>query len=204
MCVVYRMERIKFVQYGDGSRRKYVTIGENTWMLVIPSYQWSPKVSRSVRYWIAEMFKGNETSFKYGDITKVPTPNHNQCCICNQVFQSRHSLVYHAKRCQEGMNPLLEENVNQRQYPFSDSSLSPSSRYTFYKTTLDIYDILMDCLESKKKSSDKFIQQILKMKILWKKLQEQIRESSTRISLWEDVKTMLLDKQLELEQSHKL
>lgn len=199
------MESAKFIQYADGSRRKYIFTDKTTWIIIIPSYQWSPKASRSARYWITEILKGNQNVFKYGEVINVnePIQNHNQCCICKQQFPNRRFLVYHAKRCQEDITSQTEI-INQRNYPFYESALSPENRHLFYKTMIEIYQILLDCLETKKKSGDKFIQQILKMKILWKKLQEQIRDPSIRIDLWEDVKTMLLDKQLEIEQHHEL
>jgi hypothetical protein len=97
------------------------------------------------------------------------------------------------------------------------------SKQTFYRVLVDIYDILSDALEgdneeeqesteeleeekytkkemSKLKKSQKFIRKLERIQPLWESLKDKIQDERCRNELWEDLKTLLLDRQIEIEQ----
>lgn len=104
------------------------------------------------------------------------------------------------------------------------------SRQTFYKVLVNMCDILSDALEDDEtneqnsvvkdgtdsdsdnedkhigreirrlRNCDKFIRKINKIRPLWHKFREKISNPEQRTDLWEDLKTLLLDKQLAIEQ----
>lgn len=50
------------------------------------------------------------------------------------------------------------------------------------------------------RNSSRFLQKINRIRPLWERFREQIREPTQRVDLWEDLKTLLLDRQLAIEQ----
>jgi hypothetical protein len=104
------------------------------------------------------------------------------------------------------------------------------SRQTFYKVLVSMCDILSDALEEDEsleevpteklekevdtenedehigreirrlRNCDKFIRKINKIRPLWNKFREKISNPEQRTDLWEDLKTLLLDRQLAIEQ----
>lgn len=50
------------------------------------------------------------------------------------------------------------------------------------------------------RNSDHFIRKINRIRPIWEKFREKIDDSSQRVDLWEDLKTLLLDRQLAIEQ----
>lgn len=100
------------------------------------------------------------------------------------------------------------------------------SRHTFYKVLISICDILSDALEEEDmpedgedsdsdsedrhigreirrlRNSDRFIKKINRIRPLWNKFREKIQNPEQRTDLWEDLKTLLLDRQLAIEQGY--
>jgi len=99
------------------------------------------------------------------------------------------------------------------------------SKQTFYKVLIDIYDILSDALENdlsepeqtdddipdeerlhifneltKLKGNARFIQKLEKIRPIWEDFREKIDDHEQRNDLWEDLKTLLLDRRLAIEQ----
>lgn len=99
------------------------------------------------------------------------------------------------------------------------------SKQTFYKVLIDIYDILSDALENdlsepeqtdddipdeerlhifneltKLKANARFIQKLEKIRPIWEDFREKIDDHEQRNDLWEDLKTLLLDRRLAIEQ----
>lgn len=98
------------------------------------------------------------------------------------------------------------------------------SKQTFYKVMIDIYDILCDALEKdeeiegdviegvvpeedhvvneirKLHSMETFTKKLQKIQPIWNRFRSHIDNQETRIDMWEDLKTFLLDRQLAIEQ----
>jgi hypothetical protein len=98
------------------------------------------------------------------------------------------------------------------------------SKQTFYKVLIDIYDILSDALENdlsepetseetpdeerlhiyneltKLKANSRFIQKLERIRPIWEDFRDKIDDQEQRNDLWEDLKTLLLDRRLAIEQ----
>jgi len=100
------------------------------------------------------------------------------------------------------------------------------SKQTFYRVLLEIYDILCDALENdledslpdpddnrtpeeqshisneikKLKTNQRFIQKLERIRPVWDDFREKINDHDHRNELWEDLKTLLLDRHLAIEQ----
>lgn len=91
------------------------------------------------------------------------------------------------------------------------------SKQTFYKVVIDIYEILCDALTEddeifdgthpeveKARKSERFLQKIDRIRPLWEdfrvKMQEDVENPEILGELWEDLKTLLLDRKLCAEQ----
>ena len=98
------------------------------------------------------------------------------------------------------------------------------SRQTFYKVLVSICDILSEALEEEEEEDDKrdeedheddghidreirrlrnserFVHKINQIRPLWDTLREKITDPEQRVDLWEDLKTLLLDRQLAVSQ----
>lgn len=95
------------------------------------------------------------------------------------------------------------------------------SKQTFYKVLIDIYDILCDALTEeaelhnelhpeveKARRSQRFLEKVKKIRPLWEEFRKKMREEDSPEgddpevvkNLWEDLKTMLLDRKLCAEQ----
>lgn len=90
------------------------------------------------------------------------------------------------------------------------------SKQTFYKVLLDIYDIMSDALtddideededipgEIKTfQQSERFLRKIERIRPIWREFQDKVDDHNPQImnDLWEDLKTLLLDRQLGIEQ----
>lgn len=103
------------------------------------------------------------------------------------------------------------------------------SKKTFYKVLLDIHDVLADALENdvedteepltdesipederahtynelvRLKRHDRFIKKLERIRPIWEDFREKINDQEQRSDLWEDLKTMLLDRQLAIDQGY--
>jgi hypothetical protein len=100
------------------------------------------------------------------------------------------------------------------------------SKQTFYRVLLEIYDILCDALENdledslpdpddnrtpeeqshisneikKLRNNERFIQKLERIRPVWDDFREKINDHDHRNELWEDLKTLLLDRHLAIEQ----
>ena len=98
------------------------------------------------------------------------------------------------------------------------------SRQTFYKVLVSICDILSEALEEEEqdmeridddeqddgghidreirrlRTSERFVHKINQIRPLWDTLREKITDPEQRVDLWEDLKTLLLDRQLAVSQ----
>ena len=94
------------------------------------------------------------------------------------------------------------------------------SKQTFYKVVYDIYEVLSDALEEDEpepildnsanehvkiqikslRNSERFIKKIEKIRPIWEDFRDTINNQDIRTELWEDLKTLLLDRQLAIEQ----
>jgi hypothetical protein len=88
------------------------------------------------------------------------------------------------------------------------------SKQTFYQVLVDIYDILSDALSSDDdddtivdeirsfRESERFIRKIGRIRPIWERFRQKIQSDDKEVmnDLWEDLKTMLLDRQLAIEQ----
>lgn len=97
------------------------------------------------------------------------------------------------------------------------------SKQTFYRVLVDIHDILSEALDEdgddddsdsdetddekhtrkqikRLRQADRFINKLQRIRPLWKKVQDKIVDPEKRMEMWEDLKTLLLDRQLALEQ----
>lgn len=104
-----------------------------------------------------------------------------------------------------------------------------ASKQTFYKVLIDIHDVLSDALENddedfefpvvnedipeeermhthnellKLRKNARFIQKLERIRPIWEDFREKIDDQEQRTDLWEDLKTMLLDRQLAIEQGY--
>lgn len=116
-------------------------------------------------------------------------------------------------------------NLDNRLQVFEEGRwMIKGSKQTFYKVLINICDILSDALEEEEdlpveedsdsenedhhigreirrlRNSNRFLQKINRIRPLWEKFREQIRDPDQRVDLWEDLKTLLLDRQLAIEQ----
>ena len=129
----------------------------------------------------------------------------------------------------ENKNLRLENRkmINKRMRVFEEGRWKTrDSKHTFYKVIIDIYDILCDALEIEEEQeedepsskedvpenehveneirklheTETFTEKLQKIKPLWRSFQENLDSQQSRIDMWEDLKTLLLDRQLEIEQ----
>jgi hypothetical protein len=136
----------------------------------------------------------------------------------NDNFPENKNLQIDAKR-----------NIDERMQVFEEGRWTiKGSKQTFYKVLVSVCDILSEALEEddnvgestpeeyesdsdnedthigkqirRLRNSDKFIRKINKIRPLWHKFREKISNPEQRTDLWEDLKTLLLDRQLAIEQ----
>lgn len=88
------------------------------------------------------------------------------------------------------------------------------SKQTFYQVLVDIYDILSDALSSDEddetiadeirtfRESDRFMKKIGRIRPIWERFRQKLQNDDKDVmnDLWEDLKTLLLDRQLAIEQ----
>lgn len=88
------------------------------------------------------------------------------------------------------------------------------SKQTFYKVLVDIYEVMSDALSEDEddddvpdkikefQRSERFLRKIRRIRPIWKTFQDKMNEHDQEImnEYWEDLKTLLLDKQLGIEQ----
>ena len=104
------------------------------------------------------------------------------------------------------------------------------SKQTFYRVLVDIYDILCDALEGdgegdtessdttnttavdddderytkeeilKLRKSQRFLNKLKNIQPIWEEFKDKTQDESCRNELWEDLKTLLLDRQMAIEQ----
>jgi hypothetical protein len=153
----------------------------------------------------------------YGVLSHIPSaiPIMMKTKHFNDKFPENRNLRIDTKR-----------NLDNRLQVFEEGRwMVKGSKQTFYKVLINICDILSDALEEDEKvnqdpldpdseneeqhigreirrlrNSNRFLQKINRIRPLWEKFREQIREPSQRVDLWEDLKTLLLDRQLAIEQ----
>jgi hypothetical protein len=118
-----------------------------------------------------------------------------------------------------------KKNINKRLQVFEDGRWKiKDSKHTFYKVIVDIYDILSDALENEGEEdgegegegegenhvhmeirklcqSQRFVHKLQRIRPIWNTFKESMNNQELRIDLWEELKTLLLDRQLEIEQS---
>ena len=99
-----------------------------------------------------------------------------------------------------------------------------NSKQTFYKVLINICDILSDALEEEEeikedaddesdedeghidkeikrlRTSERFLHKINQIRPLWESIREKIGNADDRVDLWEDLKTLLLDRHLAIQQ----
>jgi hypothetical protein len=112
---------------------------------------------------------------------------------------------------------LSSRDINKRLQVYSDGRWRlKDSKQTFYKVLVDIYDILSDALSDEIDEDDedipseireihksqRFVNKIRLIRPIWKQFQDKIDDSDVSImsEYWEDLKTLLLDRQLGIEQ----
>ena len=126
----------------------------------------------------------------------------------------------------ENKNLRLESRkmINKRLRVYEEGRWkTKDSKHTFYKVIIDIYDILCDALEIEEEDepsskeevpeneyveneirklheTEIFTEKLQKIKPLWRSFQDNLDNQQSRIDMWEDLKTLLLDRQLEIEQ----
>jgi hypothetical protein len=106
------------------------------------------------------------------------------------------------------------------------------SKHTFYRVVFDIYEIICDALEESEnntqqteglealnnienkceniikkqihnlKHSERFLKKLERIRPIWENFKDKIDSHETRTELWEDLKTLLLDRQLAIEQGY--
>lgn len=90
------------------------------------------------------------------------------------------------------------------------------SKYTFYRVINEIYDVLSDALTDEVDSDDdtiseqvkltrrsqRFIEKVNKIRPMWEKFEEGLTNADPKImdELWKDLKILLMDRQLAIEQ----
>ena len=109
------------------------------------------------------------------------------------------------------------KDLNRRIQVYSDGRWHfKNSKQTFYKVLIDIYEIISDALSQdideddedvsneikELKRSRRFMHKMRQIRPVWKTFQDKIDEydKSLMDEYWEDLKTLLLDKQLGIEQ----
>ena len=119
-----------------------------------------------------------------------------------------------------------KRDINRRLRVFEDGRWKiKDSKQTFYKVLVDIYDILSDALEGddsiemddistiedddtrytkeeilKLRKSQRFINKLKNIQPIWEDFKDKTQDDSCRNELWEDLKTLLLDRQMAIEQ----
>jgi hypothetical protein len=119
-------------------------------------------------------------------------PENKNLRVCNTKFMNKRLQVY--------------ENGRWRMR---------DSKHTFYQVLVDIYEILsealadpkeedMSCTEEIRKArrSQRFIQKVEKIRPIWEGFEAKLtgNDPETQEMLWEDLKTLLLDRKLAIEQ----
>jgi hypothetical protein len=119
-------------------------------------------------------------------------PENKNLRVCNTKFMNKRLQVY--------------ENGRWRMR---------DSKHTFYQVLVDIYEILsealadpteedMSCTEEIRKArrSQRFIQKVEKIRPIWEGFEAKLtgNDPDTQEMLWEDLKTLLLDRKLAIEQ----
>jgi hypothetical protein len=109
------------------------------------------------------------------------------------------------------------KDLNKRIQVYSDGRWHyKNSKQTFYKVLIDIYEIMSDALSEEideddddvtneikeLKRSRRFMHKMRQIRPVWKTFQDKVDEydKSLMDEYWEDLKTLLLDKQLGIEQ----
>ena len=118
-------------------------------------------------------------------------------------------------------------DINRRLQVFEDGRWRiRDSKQTFYRVLVDIYDILCDALEGdgegdgesgsgtitdederytkeeilKLRKSQRFLNKLKNIQPIWEEFKDKTQDESCRNELWEDLKTLLLDRQMAIEQ----
>jgi hypothetical protein len=158
----------------------------------------------------------------YGVLSHIPSaiPTMMKIKHFNDKFPENRNIRIDTKRNLDNRLQVFEEG----------RWMIKGSKQTFYKVLINICDILSDALEEDEKeghsepktdetdsdsenedrhicreirrlrNSNRFLQKINRIRPLWEKFRDQIRDPSQRVDLWEDLKTLLLDRQLAIEQ----
>lgn len=97
-----------------------------------------------------------------------------------------------------------KKNINKRIQVFEDGRWKlKDSKHVFYKVIVDMYDILSEALDEDDyyRHSQRFMKKVQRIRPVWDMFRETMKNQKGRIDYWEDLKTLLLDRHLAMEQN---